>query len=76
MTIQENIEAVSQAMEAVKNHCMCAKFSDDGAQYRIIYPAGMILDGVQATYAICGKRVALERIAEAIERHWKQSGIQ
>lgn len=75
MGVRENISIVEDALESVKGHCMCAKFEDNGAQFRVIYPAGMILDGVQATYQNCGKKVALDRMLNAMERHWKESGI-
>jgi len=75
MTIQANIDAVNEKLTQVKDHCMCAAFEDNGHQYRVIYPTGMILDGVQATYLHCGKGVALDRILNAMERHWKESGV-
>lgn len=75
MNVRENIQAFEAKMSEVKAHCMCASFEDRGGQYRIIYPAGMVLEGVQATYAKCGKAVALDRMLNAMERHWKASGI-
>lgn len=75
MSVQENIQAYEDSMQAVKNHCMCASFEDLGGAYRILYPDGMILDGVQAVYAQCGKKVALDRMFNAMERHWNESGV-
>lgn len=75
MSVQANIQAVEEALAKVENHCMCASFEDRGGVYRVLYPAGMILDGVQAEYAHCGKAIALERMLSAMERHWKESGI-
>lgn len=73
--IQENVRLYEEAYKKVTDHCMCASFEDNGYQFRVLYPAGMILDGVQATYQDCGKRVALERMLNAMERHWNESGI-
>ena len=75
MSIQENIKALQHVYDEVKSHCMCRAIHDDGAYYRVLYPAGMILDGVQAGYLITGKKVALDKILAAMERHWKESGI-
>lgn len=75
MTIRANIEAVDAKLAEVKNHCMCAAFEDNDHQYRVIYPAGMVLDGVQAIYLHCGKGVALDRMLNAMERHYKESGV-
>jgi hypothetical protein len=75
MSVQKNIQAYQDKLAEVESHCMCASFEDRGGQYRVLYPAGMILDGVQATYAECGKLVALDRMLNAMERHWKESGI-
>lgn len=75
MHVQANIEAVASKLNEVVSHCMCARFDDLGGVYRVLYPAGMLLDGVQATYAGCGKAIALDRILNAMERHWKESSI-
>lgn len=75
MSVQKNIYAYRDKLAEVMSHCMCASFQDTGGQYRVLYPAGMILDGVQATYQTCGKLVALERMLSAMERHYKESGI-
>jgi hypothetical protein len=69
MSIAENFNAVKEAMAAVKDHPMCAKFEDVGGKFRVIYPYGMFPDGVQASFSI-GKRVALDRILNVMERHW------
>lgn len=71
MTIRENIESYQDALTSVKQHCMCAKFEDLGGTYRVLYAPGFILDGVQAVYAKVGKRVALERMLNVMERHWR-----
>lgn len=72
MNPAERIEAVQQARKAVEAHCMCARFEDLGGAYRVLYPEGFRLDGVQAVYAQCGKAVALQRMLDAMERHWKE----
>lgn len=75
MNVQENINALQDTYDQVKAHCMCRAIHDDGAYYRVLYPAGMILDGVQAGYLITGKKAALDKILVAMEQHWKASGI-
>lgn len=72
--IEERVEAVNILSSKVLDHCMCAKFQDDGARFRVIYPCGMFPDGVQASYG-GGKAVALSRMLDAMERHWKANGI-
>ena len=72
--IAERTEAVDVLRSAVKEHCMCAKLEDDGARFRVYYPCGMFPDGVQASYG-GGKAVALSRMLDAMERHWKANGI-
>lgn len=71
MTIRENIESYQDALTAVKQHCMCVRFEDLGGAYRVLYAPGFRLDGVQAVYAKVGKRAALERMLNAMERHWR-----
>lgn len=73
MNVQKNVQAVKDKLIEVQSHCMCARFEDLGGCYRVLYPCGFQLDGVQAIYAQCGKLVALDRILNAMERHWKQS---
>lgn len=72
--IAERAEAVNALRHTVKEHCMCTKFEDDGARFRVIYPCGMFPDGVQASYG-GGKAVALSRMLDAMERHWKANGV-
>ncbi len=74
MNVQQNIDRVKELEEKVKAHCMCANFQDTGSYYLVYYPPGMCLDGAQAAYS-CGKAIALERLLDVLERHWKRSGI-
>lgn len=74
-TIKQNKAALKELLQEVQEHCMCALFEDNGAKFLVTYPPGMILGGVQATHAGCGKIVALERMLNAMERHWIDSGI-
>lgn len=76
MSVQANIIAMQQSYDAVKAHCMCARIKDDGAYYIVIYPEGDWPDnvgGVQAGYLITGKKAALDRILDRMERDWKGS---
>lgn len=43
MTIQSNIDSKEKAMQAVKDHCMCAKFE----QGMVIFPDGYYPQGVR-----------------------------
>lgn len=74
-SIQERISAVLDAIEVVKSHCMCASFEDIGGAFRVIYPYGMFPHGAQANYSGPGKLVALNRLLDVMERHWKENGI-
>lgn len=76
MSIQENIKALQNKYDAVKEHCMCRAIYDDGAYYRVLYPAGDWPDGVegvQAGYLITGKLTALTRMLDRMERDWSGS---
>lgn len=72
VSVQKYTADVAEVMAAVKQHCMCATFEDLGGAYRVLYPCGFRLDGVQATYQMVGKKVALERMLNAMERHWNE----
>ena len=56
----------------IRNHPMCLKFEQDRTHYRVLYPAGMCLDGAQAAFSM-GKTLALTRLLGAMEKHWKAS---
>lgn len=72
MAVSDNINAVAVALEAVKAHCMCLKFEETETHYRVIYPNGFFPDGSQVHKGM-GKAAALNRLADAMERHWKSS---
>jgi hypothetical protein len=46
-TPQQNIDNINDLMEKIKNHPLCARFSDDVYYYMVIYPKGFQLDGVR-----------------------------
>ncbi len=72
--IAERTETVKLAMQNVKEHCMCAKFQDDGYSFTVIYPAGdFATHGARCDYSRNGKAWALNKLLEVIERHWKES---
>lgn len=77
MSIQANIQAVQDAYDAVKAHCMCLAIHDDGCVIRVIYPSGdwpQGLDGVQCSYGVTyGKAEALNRILARMEADWLNS---
>ena len=74
MGVLENIERLNTLLEEVKSHCMCADFQDLGGVYRVIYPEGMKIDGVQASHSI-GKAEALNRMLVHMDQCWIDSGI-
>lgn len=74
MLIQERIDAINDLLVELQAHPMCARFSDDGARYLVIYPEGMYPDGAQASQGM-GKALALTRLLAVMERHWKENGI-
>ena len=72
MNITHNIASAEAALHLVKDHCMCAKFTEDETHYTVIYPQGMCLDGARAAKAM-GKAKALSRLLTVMERHWTES---
>lgn len=72
MNPQDNIAAVNNAMNRVKEHCMCFSFTETETHFRVIYPDGYFPDGVQVSKSL-GKANALVRLFDAMERHWKAS---
>ncbi len=72
MNVQQAVYELGAARLAVEQHPMCARFEDLGGAYRVLYPCGFQLDGVQATYATIGKAEALRRMLKAMERHWNE----
>jgi hypothetical protein len=74
MKIIQNISSVEIALCLVKEHCMCARFTETDSHYIVMYPAGMVLDGAQSSKGE-GKAIALSRLLSAMEKHWIQSGV-
>jgi len=72
MTIKFNQAQFKQALEDVKGHCMCANFKDSAGVYTVLYPHGFRLDGARIAYQGVGKTVALKRLVEVMEKHWKE----
>ena len=76
MTIQANIKAAQAAEEAARDHCMCARYHDDGQSIHITYPAGdwpAGIDGIRGCYAIEGKAKVLSLLVARMERDWLDS---
>lgn len=67
--IQENITAVDELKQKVKDHCLCAKFIEDRAHFIVLYPAGFFPNGARASKGL-GKAGALEALLKVMERHW------
>jgi hypothetical protein len=71
MTPQQNIAEVNRLIAEVRAHPMCLRWQDDHGVYLVIYPDGYYPNGVQAAHSQIGKAVALRRILDAMERHWR-----
>jgi len=74
-TPQQNIDHINDLLNKIKNHPLCAQFTDDGFYYLVIYPKGFQLDGTRVNYGT-GKGIALERLLAAMNRHWDESIIK
>lgn len=70
--ILANMKQLKKIKEEVLNHCMCAKFEEDEAQFRVIFPPGFYPHGVQVDKAM-GKAKSLEKIFEFMEKTWIDS---
>ena len=71
-TIQARTALVRERLAAVKEHCMCAAFTEDKGYYYVTYPEGYFPDGIRASKG-GGKWVALGHMLIVMERHWKES---
>jgi hypothetical protein len=71
-TIQQNINSAKDAENAVRNHCMCAKYEMTGTHYRVLYPEGYFPNGVQVSKRL-GKIEGFSRLLAMMERHWRES---
>lgn len=69
---RENTQAVADALAAVKAHCMCARFEDDGARYLVYLPPGYRVDavGVAKEMQPGGKARALAILLEKLQFYW------
>lgn len=72
--IQERIEKVETAKEAVRTHCMCAEFSEDDDYYRVVFPTGFRIDGIRASKDV-GHARALNLMLDTMERTWTESQL-
>lgn len=75
MTVQENIDRYNKFLKLVKEHPMCGKLEDDGANFIVLYPCGdfgVVYEGVSSPYRT-GKADALERLLSRMERDWQSS---
>lgn len=70
---RENAAIMSNLLEEVTRHPMCAKFENTGTHYRIVYPLGDFpTDGMQVSLGM-GKIKALQMALAYIERVWLAS---
>jgi len=70
--IQARIDRVNKLKNTIKNHCMCLHFTETKSYYLVQYPEGFFPDGVRAEFGT-NKTIALKRILDAMEKHWKDS---
>lgn len=77
MTIKANIQALQEAEQALRSHCMCARIRDDGVCIEIEYPAGDWpggIAGVCANYGVhMGKTEAIGKLLARMEKDWLDS---
>lgn len=70
MSIQINIAAKNEALNAIISHPMCGKIQDEGDKLIIIFPAGDFrVGGVRCDNTADGMKKALE----VMEREWISS---
>lgn len=70
MTIIQNMIEYDTAKQAVMDHCMCAKFIDEGGKFIIQYPDGDFpVDGLR----IDRNAAMMRRAVEIMDRHWAES---
>ena len=72
-SIVQNKSALKSALEEVNAHEMCAIFEETAIHYRVIYPAGMYIEGMRIDGAQSsktgGKVASLNRLIVIMERH-------
>lgn len=72
--IAERTAQVAERRELVEAHCMCAKMDETPHSVTVYYPVGYFPNGARvATTGEGGKFVALGRLLDVMERHWKES---
>jgi hypothetical protein len=71
-TPQQNLARVESLTAQAQAHPMCLRMAWRGDRLVILYPEGFPLGGVQCSLTN-GKAWALERVLEAMERHWLES---
>ena len=70
--IQENIESLKEARDAVTNHCLCFRLVECPVYFIAYLPSGYRFDGIRASKSV-GKIAALKLIAEKLEHEWQTS---
>lgn len=77
MSIQSNIQRLDELNQAIRNHCMCARISDNGCLIEVIYPSGdwpLGIQGIQASYGVyMGKADAIQKLLDRMESDWLNS---
>ena len=67
------VALVRRLTDEIKNHPMCAGFSEDRYYFLVEYPAGDFpVHGTRASKSK-GKAAALQRLLPIMERHWRES---
>lgn len=69
MDIRNNIELVENLKQQVTGHCMCLDFIEDKFSYKVIFPQGYHIDGVNCDKNV-GKQKALKKILDFMENVW------
>lgn len=71
-TVQRNISTIKKLKKEIREHCMCLRFKETPEYYLVIYPDGFYPEGTRVNKE-GGKIIALERLLNAMERHWKNN---
>lgn len=76
MNPRQNAELLRLKISEVKAHPMCLEFFSCSDCYEVRYPAGFALSGARAVFAKNGGKLkALDRLLDAMERHWVEGGL-
>lgn len=69
-SVQSNIQELEDALDKVKNHCMCLQFIETEQHYQVNFPEGDFqVNGIRISKGM-GKSKALNILLEKMEYYW------